>query len=180
MPFNAQDLASNKMGKISTHQLETLKVTLENNNKLGKKIMSGVMIVSIIALASQMFQNKELQAHWFYILPGFVAMFSIYYFWYQHYMDHTTKKVLEGNVPVEAVMGKVTLQANKVSGKSINMVQAHVDEDISTSYTIKIQEKTLYVDQETFSAFEDGKDYAIFYIKYSGPVPMVISWEKLV
>lgn len=165
--FTKDDLAFNKQGILSSNQIEQIKGNIYFDKKTNIKLWGAIMFFSIlIALA----RGVPLEAL-FYIF-FMMAVFPVGHFLHNRYQ---LQKIIRGKIKVESIKGKVTLfydeaamqNLSKVRGggmvqKAMNFSGKRVED---YAYAIQVGAQKIYTDKTVYEAFENQKDYCVYFIR---------------
>ena len=149
LKFTAEDLELNKQGKLSQNQILNQEQKMAEHMNMTKKIMSAVLIITLIFMAFKLMSDENMRRNIFTIVPVMGLIFIAYYFgtpWYLKKLNEKNRKFLSTEGKVQCLNGKVELISTTSNSRNINMVSSFSGEDLRTAHSIKIAGETLQVE----------------------------------
>src|SRR5574341_642416 len=169
MGFNEEDLAENRLGRLSMRQQDNLKQTVGQYRQTSARyvvpgLIAGVlvlvmMVVGIGASLSNMRLSEALQIAPFLAIPFLVIGGALgYQVWRYRRLNRQAET---GSAPVKRYQGKVRLVVVNY-GMSMAGVAASAMGQEPRQYQLRIGGRTFYPPGPVFGAFQNGQKYTVY------------------
>jgi hypothetical protein len=178
------DLEANRQGRLSETQKARLREKLDAGTRSGL-IMGGiVLLIFIVGAVYMIFFNPETKASFrqllgdnplMLIIP--IALVIIFYGLTFAFAIAKANRMKSGDVPVKSVEGKVKLSVTQMVGIGAAALASAAGAS-TRAYIVRVGRMKIYTDEATFTAFENGRAYRIFYVP-NKPAHFIVAAEAL-
>ena len=183
LDFAPDDLAANRSGVMTEAQKERFR---ERINKGQSQVAVMVLLVLLISggvFAFMLFGNSEegsglretMEKNPEILVAGLGGSLLLYLV-IVAYSFYKMRRMKSGDVRVNSIQGKVKLKSSEMPAYSAAGAIASAAGAQTRVCQIKIGRTTMYTDEQSFEAFEDGGTYRIYYVG-NKRAPMIISAE---
>jgi NADH:ubiquinone oxidoreductase subunit 5 (subunit L)/multisubunit Na+/H+ antiporter MnhA subunit len=178
------DLEANRQGRLSENQKARLREKLDSGARSGLIVGAVVMLIFIVGAIYMIFFNPETKASFrqllgdnplMLVIP--IVLVVVFYALMFVFSMAKTNRMKSGNVPVKSVEGKVKLSVTQMVGLGAAALASAAGAS-TRAYIVRVGRMTMYTDEATFTAFENGRAYRIFYVP-NKPTHFIVSAEAL-
>jgi heme/copper-type cytochrome/quinol oxidase subunit 2 len=178
------DLEANRQGRLSESQKARLREKLDSGTRSGLIVGGIVMLIFIVGAVYMVFFNPETKASFRQLLGDNplmlmipIALVVVFYGLMFVFSMAKANRMKSGDVPVKSVEGKVKLSVTQMVGLGAAALASAAGAS-TRAYIVRVGRMTMYTDEDTFTAFENGRAYRIFYVP-NKPAHFIVSAEAL-
>jgi hypothetical protein len=183
LEFTRDDLAANRSGVMTEAQKERFRERMSKGQSQAMVIVLLVLLVTGGVVAFMVFGNAEEGAGLRQALeqnPEIIAVglggSLLLYLVMIAFAFIKMRRMKSGNLRVSSIEGKVKLKSSEMPYYSAAGAIAGAAGAQTSICEIKIGRTTMYTDEQSFNAFEDGGTYRIFYVG-NKRAPVIIAAE---
>jgi hypothetical protein len=183
LEFTRDDLAANRSGVMTETQKERFRARMRRGQKQGIVIMMLVLLVTMGVVAFLVFGNAEEGSGLRQAIeqsPEIIAIglggSLLLYLAIVVFAFLRIRRMSSGNLRVHSIEGQVKLKSSELPGYTAAGAIASAAGAQTRICEIKIGRTSMYTDEESFEAFEDGGAYRIYYVG-NKRAPVIIAAE---
>jgi len=183
LEFTRDDIAANRSGVMTEAQKERFRERMSKGQSQAIIIVLLVVLVTFGVVAFMLFGNAEegsglgqaLEQSPEIIAVGLGGSLLLYLVMIA-FAFFKMRRMKSGNLRVSSIEGKVKLKSSEMPSYSVGAAIASTAGAQTRICEIKVGRTTMYTDEESFEAFEDGGTYRIFYVG-NKRAPVIIAAE---